>query len=103
MKGYIPILLAIIIGFVFGNLIFDSYETEVVMNSDGNVYMLQYGAYTNEEVMKENIKKLDSESYIVDVIDNIYSNSQASRYIASFVPFAYDNINNSYIKLWFIW
>lgn len=72
MKGYIPILLAIIIGFVFGNLIFDSYETEVVMNSDGNVYMLQYGAYTNEEVMKENIKKLDSESYIVDVIDNIY-------------------------------
>lgn len=33
-----------------------------------------------------------------NVIDNIYSNSQASRYIASFVPFAYDNINNSYIK-----
>ena len=42
------------------------------MSSDGNVYMLQYGAYTSESVMQENVKNLDSSIYIIDEIDNVY-------------------------------
>lgn len=73
MKKYMPVMMAVIIGIVFGNIIFNSYETETVMSSDGNVYMLQYGAYTNENVLKENIKNLSNDSYIVDkVFDNYY-------------------------------
>lgn len=72
MKKYWPIGLAIIIGIIFGNLIFDSYETETVMSSDGSVYMLQYGAYTSKEVMNENIKNLDSSLYVISFIDDVY-------------------------------
>lgn len=72
MKKYWPIGLASLIGIIFGNLIFDSYETEAVMSSDGSVFMLQYGAYTNKEVMDENIKNLDSSSYIVSFVNDIY-------------------------------
>lgn len=72
MKKYWPVGLAIIIGIIFGNLIFDSYETEAVMSSDGSVYMLQYGAYTSKEVMDENIKNLDSSSYVISFVDDIY-------------------------------
>lgn len=72
MKKYWPIGLASLIGIIFGNLIFDSYETETVMSSDGSVYMLQYGAYTSKEVMEDNIKKLDSSLYVISLVDNIY-------------------------------
>ena len=72
MKKYWPIGLAIIIGIIFGNLIFDSYETETVMSSDGSVYMLQYGAYTSKEVMNENIKNLDSSLYVISFVDDVY-------------------------------
>ena len=72
MKKYWPVGLAIIIGIIFGNLIFDSYETETVMSSDGSVYMLQYGAYTSKEVMNENIKNLDSSLYVISFVDDVY-------------------------------
>jgi len=72
MKKHMPIVLAIIIGIIFGNIIFNSYETETVMSSDGSIYMLQYGAYTNESILKENIKKLNNDSYIVEQSDDNY-------------------------------
>lgn len=73
MKKHLPIIMAIIIGIIFGNIIVNSYETETVMSSDGSVYMLQYGAYTNESVLKENIKTLSNDSYIVEEdLDNYY-------------------------------
>lgn len=72
MKKYMPIVMAIIIGNIFGNLIFDSYESEVVMTSDGNVYMLQYGAYTKKEVLNENTKNLELDSYIIENINDVY-------------------------------
>ena len=72
MKKYMPIFLAVFIGIVFGNLIFSSYKTEEVMASYGNVYMLQYGAYTEKEVLEESIKKLEKDSYIVVLENNIY-------------------------------
>lgn len=72
MKRHMPVFMAIIIGMIFGNLIFDSYETETVMTSDGNVYMLQYGAYTSESVMQENVKNLDKNAYIVVIQEKVY-------------------------------
>lgn len=69
MKKYMPFFMAIIIGMIFGNIIFDSYETEAVMSSEGNIYMLQYGAYINREIMNESIKKLKKDTYIT-VYDN---------------------------------
>ena len=73
MKKYMPIIMAIVIGIIFGNIIFNSYEEEAVMSNDGSIYILQYGAYTNESVLKENIKTLANDSYIVDkVLDTYY-------------------------------
>lgn len=40
------------------------------MTSSGNIYLLQYGSYISEEVMNENIKKLDD--YIVYYHDDKY-------------------------------
>ena len=63
IKQNIPIYLAILIGIIFGNILFSSYKEESVMDSLGNVYLLQYGAYINEETFNENLKKLDKDMY----------------------------------------
>jgi len=57
-KNYTIVLLAILIGVTFSSMLLSSYEEETVMKSEGNVYLLQYGIYTNKEVLNENIKKL---------------------------------------------
>lgn len=84
MKKYVPIIFASLIGLFFGSLLFDSYEEETVMTSDGNVYMLQYGAYTSESVMLENVKKLDKSIYIIDKVNDIY-------YVYLGITGSYDN------------
>ena len=40
------------------------------MTSNGNIYLLQYGSYISEDVMNENIKKLDN--YITYYYDDKY-------------------------------
>ncbi len=55
---------------VFTKALFTSYESEKVMESYGNVYLLQYGSYINKVVMNENIKRLDD--YIIYEDDNKY-------------------------------
>ena len=40
------------------------------MTSSGNIYLLQYGSYISEDVMKENTKKL--ENYLVYQDDDKY-------------------------------
>ena len=72
MKKYLPIYLAIVIGSFFGNLIFKNYKTEEVMVSDNNVYMLQYGGYTNEISLNESIKKIKNYNYYTVLINNVY-------------------------------
>lgn len=72
MKKHLPIYLAIIIGIIFGNLIFKNYKVEEVMTSDGNIYMLQYGAYTTEFSLNEGIKKLKDIDYYTVFLNNVY-------------------------------
>lgn len=65
------IVLAIMIGLFLSDLLFDSYSTETVMSSKYNVYVLQYGIYTNLEVLNSNLKKLNYR-YVVVNNDNKY-------------------------------
>ena len=59
------------IGLFLSDLLFDSYSTETVMSSKYNVYVLQYGIYTNLEVLNSNLKKLNYR-YVVVNNDNKY-------------------------------
>ena len=67
----IVICLGIIIGYVFGNIIFNNYEGKEYIESDGNIYYVQYGVYTTEEAAKENSQKLDNYK-IVELDDKYY-------------------------------
>ena len=64
------IILAISLCLVFTKALFSTYREEQVMISSGNIYLLQYGSYLNEEVMNENISKL--EDYLIYQTDNKY-------------------------------
>lgn len=62
--------MAILLAYIFSKMMFSSYETEQVMKSSENIYLLQYGSYINKEVMDKNISKLDD--YILYEKDNKY-------------------------------
>ena len=64
------IMMAVLLAYFFSKIIFSSYESEQVMISSGNIYLLQYGSYINKEVMNENIEKLDN--YIIYEHDDKY-------------------------------
>ena len=64
------IILAVTLALVFTKALFTTYETEQVMTSSGNIYLLQYGSYINKEIMNENIKRLNE--YIVIKQDDKY-------------------------------
>ena len=89
MKKYLPIYLAIVIGSFFGNLIFKNYKTEEVMVSDNNVYMLQYGGYTNEISLNESIKKIKNYNYYTVLINNVY-----------YVLILFIDIDYAFLKYW---
>lgn len=55
---------------MFVKLLFSSYEDKQVMISSGNVYLLQYGAYTNKELFNEINNTL--EDTITFTINNNY-------------------------------
>lgn len=62
--------MAIAIALLFSKIVFKSYKDEKVMESMGNIYLLQYGSYVNKDVMNEMVKKLDN--YIIYEEDNKY-------------------------------
>ncbi len=45
----ISILLTILLGAIFGKVLYNHYEEETVMGEDSSIYLLQYGVYTTEE------------------------------------------------------
>ena len=63
-------MMAIFLAYVFSKMVFSTYEAEQVMNSSGNIYLLQYGSYISKDVLNENIKKLND--YLVFERDNKY-------------------------------
>ena len=92
--------MAFLLTYIFSKVIFSSYESEQVMISSGNIYLLQYGSYISKEVMNENIKGLDD--YIIYEEDNkyyvhigAYTNIDTARKMQKY----FENLNvHTYIK-----
>lgn len=76
MKGkkIVYVVVAIIMGVIIGKYIYNGYENELTTalaeSKVEDVYLLQYGVYSNEELMKKNTEKLKKYFYYVD--DNKY-------------------------------
>lgn len=66
----IVIILGIFIGYLFGNLIYKNYAGIEYLESDGNIYYVQYGVYTTNEAAISNSLKLDN--YIIKELDEKY-------------------------------
>ncbi len=64
----IVIVLGILVGYLFGNVIYKNYEGIEYQEDDGNIYYVQYGVYTSNEAALENVKGLDS--YVIKELDD---------------------------------
>ena len=70
-KTIIYFFIAILIGIILSKYIFNTYEEEVLAsNTDKTVYLFQYQAYKDKDVMLENAKALENYFYYKE--NNIY-------------------------------
>lgn len=67
----IVITLGILIGYLFGHLMYVNYEGIEYKEDDGNIYYVQYGVYTNYEAALSNSSKLDNYK-IIELDDKYY-------------------------------
>jgi hypothetical protein len=72
VKFIIPIIISILIGYVFGKVIFNSYNNNInkVFNNGEKVYFLQQGVYSSVQTMETNTTKLAN--YIYQKEGNYY-------------------------------
>jgi len=69
----VPIICAVLLGYLCASFIFNNYGVEnYVFNEKGNIYLLQCGAYNNEETSKKEIKGID-EKITIKEDDKYYS------------------------------
>ncbi len=66
----IVIVLGILTGFLFGNLIYKNYSGIEYLNEDGNIYYVQYGVYTSQDSALSNASNLDN--YLIQEMDDKY-------------------------------
>ena len=66
------ILLGSFLGFFFGGLIFKNYSGSNYLESDGNIYYLQYGVYTTLEAAYNNSININHEHFIREMDDKYY-------------------------------
>lgn len=66
----IVITLGILTGYLFGHLIYKNYNGSEYVDSDGNIYYVQYGVYTTNEAALENSLNLDN--YMIMENDDKY-------------------------------
>ena len=66
----IVIVLGILTGFLFGNLIYKNYSGIEYLNEDGNIYYVQYGVYTSQDAALSNASNLDN--YLIQEMDDKY-------------------------------
>ena len=60
LKIFIPILLSIVIGYLFGTFIYKQYDEAILAFSDSKViYFLQQGVFSNNNSLNEDISNLD--------------------------------------------
>ena len=66
-KFIIPIFFSVLIGFIFGKMIFNQYENTTSTFGDGElVYFVQTGVYSSVDKIKEDIKNIDDYLYILE-------------------------------------
>ena len=66
----IVIVLGILTGFLFGNLIYKNYSGIEYLNEDGNIYYVQYGVYTSQDAALSNASNLDN--YLIQEMNDKY-------------------------------
>ena len=66
----IVIVLGILTGFLFGNLIYKNYSGIEYLNEDGNIYYVQYGVYTSYDAALSNASNLDN--YLIQEMNDKY-------------------------------
>ena len=102
MKKYLKtIIIAVVIGLFLGKYTFNEYNSISVkaMNEEDYIYLLQYGVYKDENIMKENTKNLKNYLFYLDdkgyhVLIGITKNKKNSQKIVD----SYDILTNIYIK-----
>ncbi len=67
-KILIPILLSILIGFLFGKIIFNKYDsTSINAFEEGEkIYMVEIGVFSSENMAKKELKSIDNLLLILD-------------------------------------
>ena len=70
-KVILVILGGIFFGYLFGLIFFKNYKGFDYLESDGNIYYLQYGVYTTLESANNNTSNLN-EVYYIKELDNKY-------------------------------
>ena len=72
LKYLMPIIISIIIGILFGKIIFNQYKKNIdtVFNEETSIYILQQGSYKNEDAMYEGARKVSNFLYVKE--DNLY-------------------------------
>ena len=96
------ILIAVILGIIMGKYTFNRYEktTITTMNEISNyIYLMQYGVYKDENIMKENAKKLKNYFFYLDdkgyhVLIGITKNKKNKQKIVE----SYELSTNIYMK-----
>ena len=68
----IVILFGSLLGFVVGGLIFKNYSKKNYLESDGNIYYLQYGVYTTLDAAYNNAMNINHEHFIREMDDKYY-------------------------------
>lgn len=74
-KSVVYVLLSILVGFCIGKYIYNGYTSEAKgvfneTNGKSDIYLVQYGVYSSNDLMVQNTKKLKNYFYYVD--DNKY-------------------------------
>ncbi|MFA5602533.1 MAG: hypothetical protein WDA21_02210 [Bacilli bacterium] len=66
IKFIFSILLSIIIGYLFGQILFNQYNNRVidVFNEKNTIYFLQQGVYSNKETMETNTESINNYIYV---------------------------------------
>lgn len=75
LKFIIPLICAILIGFLLGKFMFNQYDSKTSLKTVFNdksksIYFIQQGVYSSKESMETNVSNFTS--YIYDVKDNKY-------------------------------
>lgn len=100
-KYLVYIILSIFIGLLCAKYIFNQYEkeTKTTFNEFDNVYLFQYGAYKDKNIMEENCKNIESYFYYKKSdIYHVILGVSFDKNIESKIKEAYNIDSDLYIK-----